>query len=72
MSAKDSQHDSSRRRFLGGLAVSGAVVGVTSGGSALAMAQKPTPTTEEPTASSRGSGYQETAHVRRFYDLARG
>ncbi|MDR9414426.1 MAG: twin-arginine translocation signal domain-containing protein [Spiribacter sp.] len=72
MSAKDSQHDSSRRRFLKGVAVGGTVAGVAGGSSALAVTQTAAPDTEARAESTPSSGYQETAHVRRFYDLARG
>ena len=72
MGAKDAQHNTNRRRFLKRAAMGGAVAGVASTTSALAMTNQDNQPVEKHTASASDSGYQETAHVRRFYDLARG
>ncbi|PWG62221.1 hypothetical protein [Sediminicurvatus halobius] len=71
MSANHPRNDS-RRRFLKGLVIGGAAAGIAAGGSAGALAApvtaKPANAAEKPARK----GYQETAHVRRYYDLARG
>lgn len=69
MSANHPRNDS-RRRFLKGLVIGGATAGIAAGGSAGALAAPANPanTADKPARK----GYQETAHVRRYYDLARG
>ncbi len=72
MSAKKPQQDPSRRRFLKGMAIGGSIASVAGTSSAVAITQSPAPVkTTNATASTR-QGYQESAHVRRYYDLARG
>ena len=72
MGANDKQHNKSRRRFLKQAAMGSAVAGVASTSTALAVTGQAPSAVKTQTASATGSGYQETAHVRRFYDLARG
>lgn len=70
MSSEKSERNESRRSFLKGLVVGGAAVGVAAGSGV--MAAEPAPTADyAESSSSKVKGYQETAHVRRFYDLAR-
>lgn len=70
MSANHPRNES-RRRFLKGLVIGSAVAGVAAGGSAGALAAPaPAKTTKAADRPAR-KGYQETAHVRRYYDLAR-
>lgn len=70
MSSEKSESNEGRRSFLKGLVVGGAAVGVAA--SSGVMAAEPTPAIEQTDlTSSQVKGYQETAHVRRFYDLAR-
>lgn len=70
MSSEKRQNDASRRRFLKGLVVGGAAVGMAAGSGVMAAEPMPCEKTAE-SAESKLKGYQETAHVRRFYDLAR-
>ena len=70
MSSEKSERNESRRVFLKGLVVGGAAVGVAAGSGV--MAAEPAPKADQAESSlPKVKGYQETAHVRRFYDLAR-
>ncbi len=71
MSAKNPQQDASRRRFLKGMVIGGSVASVAGGSSVLAATHSPAPAKAEGDDLTKRKGYQETAHVRRFYDLAR-
>jgi hypothetical protein len=66
------QNDPSRRRFLKGMVVGGSVAGLAGGSSVMAATQTSTPSSKAGAEPTQRKGYQETAHIRRFYDLARG
>lgn len=70
MSANHPRNDS-RRRFLKGLALGGAAAGIAAGASTGALAAPAPANTAKAADRPARKGYQETAHVRRYYDLAR-
>lgn len=70
MSASHPRNDS-RRRFLKGLVIGGAAAGVAAAGSAGAVSATTPEKPAKPEGKTARKGYQETAHVRRYYDLAR-
>lgn len=71
MSANNPQQDASRRRFLKGMVIGGSVATVAGGSSVLAATHSPAPVEAESAKMTSAKGYQESAHIRRFYDLAR-